>query len=148
MSNLQARNEIVINAPVSQIWAIITDTNQLDKVHPRIVKATGIWNEKNCTRICESKNGTMTEKIIEIIPEKKIVWTTESDTMGMKKTMKEIAFYFYLEAIGGNRTKVIHETHYMPANFFIRILNNVMMKKMISKLQAQTLNNIKTLAEK
>ena len=152
MNKLQARNEMVINSPVSQIWEIITDISQLHKIHPGVVKTTGAWNEKNCTRTCEminkGKKGAMTEKITEIIPEKKIIWTTERDTMGMRKMMKNISFSMYLEPMGSNRTKVINESYYKPANFLVSIMNVLMMKKMFSKTQEQILTNIKLLTEK
>ncbi|MBI4945190.1 MAG: cytochrome P460 family protein [Bacteroidetes bacterium] len=39
MSKLQARNEMVINAPISKIWAVITDINVLHKINPGVIKA-------------------------------------------------------------------------------------------------------------
>ena len=50
MSKLQARNEAIINAPVSKIWSLITDINQLHKVNPGVIKATGSMNQLNGTR--------------------------------------------------------------------------------------------------
>ena len=104
------------------------------------------------TRTCEMDNkgrkGTMTEKLIELIPEKKTVWTIENDTMGMSKMLKDPRFCFYLEKLGDNKTKVINESYYEPATFIAKIMNAVMMKKTMSKIQGQILANIKTLAEK
>jgi hypothetical protein len=77
MSNLQVRNETVINAPISKIWNIITDINMLPKVNPGVVSATGRMDKLGETRTCEIDNkgrkGTMTEKLIELIPEQKTV---------------------------------------------------------------------------
>lgn len=104
------------------------------------------------TRTCEIDNkgrkGTMTEKLIEMIPEKKTVWTIQSDTMGMSKMLKDTRFCFNLEKISDTKTRVISETYYQPANLIGRIMNSVMMKKMISKAQEQILTNIKSLTEK
>lgn len=104
------------------------------------------------TRTCDIDNkgrkGTMTEKLIELIPEKKTVWTIESDTMGMSKMLKDMQFVFNLEKLSNNKTKVVNETYYQPANLIAKIMNGLMMKKMISKAQEQILNNIKSLTEK
>lgn len=152
MSKLQARNEAIINAPVSSVWAIITDINVLHKINPGVIKASGRMDKQGETRTCEMDNkgrkGTMTEKLIELVPEKKTVWAIESDTMGMSKMLRDPRFCFYLEKIGDNKTKVINESYYEPATFVAKIMNVIMMKKMMGKIQGQILNNIKTLAEK
>ncbi len=151
MSKLQAHNEAVINAPVSSVWTIITDINLLQKVNPGVIKATGRMDKQGETRTCEMENrgkkGTMTEKLIELVPEKKTVWAIESDTMGMAKMLKDPRFCFYLEKIDEKTTKIINESYYEPANLMVRIMNALMMKKKMGQIQSQILSNIKSLAE-
>ena len=83
MSILQAKNEAIIHAPASRIWAIITDINLLHKVNPGVIQASGRMDRLGEVRTCQIVNngrkGTMTEKLIEFIPEKKTVWTEEVD---------------------------------------------------------------------
>lgn len=152
MSKLQARNEAIINAPISSIWAIITDINLLPKVNPGIIKATGRMDRQGETRTCEMNNrgkvGTMTEKLIELIPEKKTVWAIENDTMGMGKMLKEPKFCFYLEKLDDNRTRIVNESYYKPANFMVKMMNALVMKKKMGQIQEQILSNIKAIAEK
>lgn len=151
MSKLQARNEMIINASVGSIWAVITDINLLHKVNPGVVKASGRMDRQGETRTCDINNkgrkGTMTEKLIELLPETKTVWTIENDTMGMEKMLKDTRFVFHLEKISDAKTRVINETYYQPANFMAQIMNGLMMKRMISKAQWQILANIKLLTE-
>lgn len=152
MSKLQARNEAIINAPISSIWAIITDINLLHKVNPGVIKATGRMDKQGETRTCEMNNrgkvGTMTEKLIELVPEKKTVWAIENDTMGMGKMLKGPRFCFYLEKLDDNKTKIVNESYYEPANFMVKIMNALMMKKKMGEIQGQILSNIKSIAEK
>ncbi len=152
MSKLQARNEAIVNAPISSIWAIITDINLLQKVNPGVIKATGRMDKQGETRTCEMNNngrkGTMTEKLIELVPEKKTVWAIESDTMGMTKMLKDPRFCFYLEKLDDNKTKIVNESYYEPANLIVRIMNALMMKKKMGQIQGQILSNIKSIAEK
>lgn len=152
MGTLQARNEAVIHAPVSSIWSVITDINLLHKVNPGVIRATGRMDKLNETRTCEIDNkgrkGTMTERLIDLVPEKKTTWTIGSDTMGMSKMLKETRFCFTLEKVSESETKVISETYYQPANLLARIMNGMMMKKVISKAQDQILSNIRILTEK
>ncbi len=152
MNKLQARNEAIINASISSVWAVITDINLLQKVNPGVLKASGRMDKQGETRTCDfdskGRKGTMTERLVELIPEKKTVWTIESDTMGMSKMLKDTRFCFYLEKLDENRTKVINESYYQPANLFVRIMNALMMKKKMKQIQKQILSNIKSLTEK
>ncbi len=152
MSKLQARNEAVINAPIGSVWAIITDIKLLDKINPGVITATGRMDKQGETRTCEMENrgkrGTMTEKLVELVHEKKTVWVIENDSMGMGKMLKDPRFCFYLERINHNQTKIINESYYEPANLPVRIMNALMMKKKMSEIQGKILSNIKAIAEK
>ncbi|HKC35726.1 MAG TPA: SRPBCC family protein [Chitinophagaceae bacterium] len=152
MSKLQARNEAIINAPISSVWAIITDISLLHKINPGVITAVGRMDKQGETRTCEMNNrgrkGTMTEKLIELVPEKKTVWAIEGDSMGMKKMLKDPRFCFYLEKLGDNKTKIINESYYEPANLMVKIMNALMMKRKMREIQEQILSNIKSIAEK
>ncbi|MDZ4716149.1 MAG: SRPBCC family protein [Cytophagales bacterium] len=152
MSKLQARNEATINAPISSVWAIITDIKLLGKINPGVISATGRMDKQGETRTCEMENqgkkGTMTEKLVELVHEQKIVWAIESDTMGMGKMLKDPRFCFSLEKIGDSKTKIVNESYYEPANLMVRIMNALMMKTKMGEIQGQILSNIKSIAEK
>jgi len=152
MSKLQARNEKIVNAPVNRVWEVITDINMLTQITPGVLSATGRMDRQGETRTCEMQNGgqkgTMTERLIELVPRSKTVWTIEQDSMGMSKMLKETRFCFYLEQSTNGRTKIVNESYYKPANAMIRILNALFMKKKMSSIQEQILDNIKSLTEK
>ena len=152
MNTLQARNEAVINAPVESLWAAITDINSLHKINPGVIKASGRMDRQGETRTCEIENngrkGTMVERLIELVPHKKTVWTIESDTMGMSRMLNDTRFVFNLEQLNENQTKVINETYYQPTNLVAKIMNGLMMKRMIRKAQQQILSNLQSLTEK
>ena|SRR5258708_23810314 len=152
MSKLQVRAEAIIHASIADIWSVITDIEVLHKVNPGVVKATGTMNFLNSTRTCEIDNkgrkGTMTERLIELVPGARTVWTIESDTMGMSKMLKDTRFCFNLERISDTETRVVNETWYRPANMIAKVMNGVMMKGMILKAQETILNNIRSLTEK
>ncbi len=151
MSKLQARNEATINAPISSVWAIITDIKLLDKINPGVITASGRMDRQGETRTCEMENrgkrGTMTEKLVDLIFEQKTVWVIENDSMGMGKMLIEPRFCFYLEKIDDNKTKIINESYYDPANLLVRIMNALMIKRKMGEIQQQILSNIKLIAE-
>lgn len=137
MSTLQARNEAIINTPVESIWAIITDIGILHKVNPGVVKASGRMDVQGETRTCEINNngrkGTMIEKLIEMVPQ--------------KEELSDKRFIFNLETLA-DKTKVVNESYYKPANLIAKIMNGLMMKRMILKAKEQILSNMKLLTEK
>ena len=151
MSKLQVKNEAVISAPINSIWAIITDIDLLPKVNPGVLKATGRMDKEGETRIVEisinGKNGTFTEKLIELVPEKKTVWTIEKDTMNMSNMLKDNRFVFILEKIDDNKTRVTNETFYQPANLIAKIMSALMIRRTFGKMQDNMLSNIRTLSE-
>ncbi len=151
MSILQARNEKMIAAPVQKVWSIITDISLLPKINPGVMSASGRMDLEGATRTCEMNNngrtGSMTEKLVELVPQKSTVWSIEHDTMGMKKMIHDSRFCFYLEAIDENQTKITNESYYTPANFLIKLMNSLMMKKKMGQIQDQILTNIKNIAE-
>jgi len=151
MSKLQARNEIIINAPVNRVWSVITDINLLPKINPGVVSVTGTMDKQGETRTCQMDNkgrkGTMTERLIELVPEQKTVWTIEEDTMGMKKMLNGTRFCFYLEKIENNRTKLINESYYQPNSLIGKIMNALMMKRMMGNIQNRILHNVKIQVE-
>ena len=152
MSKLQAHNEAIVNAPISRVWAIITDISLLDKINPGVITATGRMDKQGETRTCEMNNrgrkGTMTEKLVELVHEKKTVWVIESDSMGMGKMLRDPRFCFYLEKLGDAKTKIINESYYEPATLMVKIMNSLVMKKKMGQIQSKILSNIKTIAEK
>lgn len=89
----------------------------------------------------------MTEKLVELVHEQKTVWTIENDSMGMGKMLKDPRFCFYLERIGDNKTKIVNESYYEPANLIVSIMNTLMMKKKMGDIQGKILTNIKSIAE-
>jgi len=151
MSTLQAKNEIVVNAPIKVVWAAITSIDLLPKINPGVLSASGRMDVQGAIRTCEmmnrGKTGTMTEKLVELVPDKKTVWVIESDSMGMSKMLKKPRFCFYLEKVDDRKTKIVNESYYVPANAMIRIMNALFMKKKMGQIQQQILDNIKSLTE-
>ena len=152
MSKPQTKCEAVINAPVNNIWALITDINQLTRLNRGAVKATGRMDKQGETRTVDvnlnGRAGTFTERLIELVPGEKTVWTIENDTMGIGKMLKETRFVTRLEKIDESKTKVTNETYYQPLNLIAGVMSALMVKPAFGKMQEQILGNIKALTEK
>lgn len=151
MNKPKVRNEAIIHAPIKAIWAVLTDITQLHRVNPGVIKATGRMDMQGETRTCEIKNngrvGTMTERLLELVPEKRTVWTIEQENMGFSKMLKQTRFCFNLEKVDESKTRVTNETYYEPANFLAKIMSELVIKKNLRKTQEQILSNIRSITE-
>ena len=151
MSKLQAKNQLEMNAPAQKVWKVITDINQLHKINPGVVKATGTMNELGGTRNCEmsmrGKRGILVERLVELVPEKSTVWEMVSDDMGLSKMLKNVRYHFTLEKVSETKSRLTAESYYEPATFFGGIMNALMMKKMFSKGQDTILKNINSIVQ-
>ena len=151
MSKLQAKNQLEMNAPAEKVWKVITDINQLHKINPGVVNATGTMNELGGTRNCEmsmrGKKGVLVERLVELVPEKRTVWEMVSDDMGLSKMLKNVRYHFTLEKISDSKSLLTAESYYVPATFFGSIMNALMMKKMFSKGQDTILKNINSIVQ-
>ena len=151
MSKLQAKNQLEMNAPAQKVWEVITDINQLHKINPGVVKATGKMNELGSTRTCEmsmrGKKGVLVERLVEFVPQTRTVWEMVSDDMGLGKMLKNVRYHFTLKKVNEGKSRLTAESYYEPANFFGTIMNVLMMKKMFSKGQDTILKNINSVVQ-
>jgi len=65
----------------------------------------------------------------------------------MSRMLKDTRFCF-LEKLEDNKTKIVNESYYKPANLMVKIMNALMMKKKMGEIQGQILSNIKSISEK
>jgi hypothetical protein len=62
--------------------------------------------------------------------------------------LKGTRFSFILEKLEDGKTRVVNESWYQPANPLVSIMNTLMMKKKMRKIQEQILGNIRSISEK
>jgi uncharacterized protein YndB with AHSA1/START domain len=151
MGQLQSSKQMIIHAPADQVWKIITDIDLLPKVTPDVLKAKGDMTRPGETRTIEFRSRGLirktTERLIDMVPQKLLVWQLESDTQLFTSQFRDTRFCFYLQKAGDFKTNVVCETCYTPATHLGEILNIVAVRKMETRRQSDMLSNIKSLAE-
>lgn len=145
--------EIVINAPVRQIWTVVDDSANLPRWCGFFVKQTDGGPEKlNATRHCHVEMGgqqsEVWERTVDYELEQRIFWTMERDTGGLiGKILRTFVFGFKLEKSANNATRVVFEQYYQPANFLTHLLLITLMKPKMGKTNQQLLQSLKTYVE-
>jgi hypothetical protein len=147
----QGQDELIMNATVNDIWNVLIDGTLLSKWMPMVKHTTSGIEALNEVRYCDvdmnGRKGKVSEKCVLYDEKKEIGWVMLTDELGIGKMFNNFSFSFELIPINDNKTKVIGKGYADPKNFFARIMNAVMMRRMSSKIRIKALNGMKKLAE-
>jgi hypothetical protein len=144
----QAKQSVIINAPLEKVWEYNQDLSKIADYHPRVNKVDLIsgkqFREPGVAYKCHLKDGknTCVEKDIEIIPMEKIVTVFPSDTMGLTKLLPDYMVESTLEKVDDKTTKVEISHFYSDSGFKVRLLNFIIKSK-ISRETNDTLKGMK-----
>jgi hypothetical protein len=89
----RSKQEVIINAPLEEVWSFSMDLTKIPELHPRVVKVAG-------------GKHTCIEKDIEIVPLQKIVTVLPEDTFGISKILRDYRVETTFQALGNRSTKV------------------------------------------
>lgn len=130
----------VVNAPVADVWSSWDDFGNIERFNPNIKKSFLIENSKDtglgATRQCDFTDGKnyIQERIIEYIPQKKMVVDIYDGTVPLKSATAKIE----LNLAGEDMTEVVFTMNFVPKMGLIgRILIPIMklqFRKDIGKL--------------
>jgi uncharacterized protein YndB with AHSA1/START domain len=124
-------DELVVRAPISDVWAAIKDPVAHAGWHPFL---TGIEGEHAlaATRACSvdvgGKQGTTRERCVEEERERRIVWAIEEDSTGFSRMVSDWRAGFGLE-LAGAETRVVAESVFRPRSVLIRIMSPIVKRK-------------------
>lgn len=152
---LQGRSEIVIQAPLAQIWRILEDSEvNLPRLWPMVQRcaiASGGKERVGAVRTCDvawvGRTGQTVERCIESVPNRKLSHAIEQDSFGFTRMLSDFWFSFVLEPQGAEVTLVRVETHYGPKGLRGRVMSALMIKRKFREVRETALVNLKELAE-
>jgi uncharacterized protein YndB with AHSA1/START domain len=125
-----------IDAPVSEVWATWDDFANIDKFNPNLNRSFLIGDNGptglGATRQCDLEDGKnyIQERIIEYVPDKKIVVDIYNGTLPLKSAKAEIQ----MTAVGPNRTELNFTMHFVPKMGLLGRLMVPLMKPQFKKL--------------
>lgn len=130
----------VVDAPVSEVWASWDDFGNIERFNPNVKKSFLIDGSKvtglGATRQCDFADGKnyIQERIVEYIPQKKMVVDIYNGTVPLKSATAQIE----LNSISDHTTEVIFTMNFVPKmGLFGRLLIPLMkpqFRKDIGKL--------------
>jgi ligand-binding SRPBCC domain-containing protein len=148
----RSKQEVVINAPLEEVWAFSMDLTKIPTFHPRVVKVDLLsgkaQREPGVAYQCHLAGGkhTCIEKDIEIVPMEKIVTVLPEDTFGISKILSDYIVETTFHPVSDSSTRVEISHYYSTNNLKAKLLNLIGKRKMARETQ-DMLNAVKRVIE-
>ena len=150
----QGSDQITINTSAHEIWGFLVDPLMIPKWNSlvRDVSVPGGQREhegavRSCEVECGGREGLVTERCVECIPNEKLTHVLEADDLGISRMFSDFAFSATLSAAGGGATQLRLETYYRPKGALAQVLNLFVMRQKFGGTRRQMLAGLKELCE-
>jgi uncharacterized membrane protein len=148
----RSKQEVVINTPLEEVWALSMDLTKIPTFHPRVVKVDLLsgkaQREAGVAYQCHLKGGkhSCVEKDIEIVPMEKIVTILPEDTFGINKILPDYVVETTFHRMSDSSTRVEISHHYSTKTLKAKLLNLIAKWKIARETQ-DMLNAVKRVIE-
>jgi uncharacterized protein YndB with AHSA1/START domain len=141
----QGEDDIVINAPITAVWRLISDSQELERWGPpvrqvsvldrpeilgsrRIVVAEftsggGVVTAAESEHAAKKKTANFEERRIVHIDGRKVGYRIEKENIGMFRMISDVGYTTELEPLGEDRTRVIWRFFHRPRGVFGTVMN-------------------------
>lgn len=147
--------EIVVDAPLKRVWEVGEDLTLIPEYHPEVDKVDLIAGQAKralgtryqCNILEGRRAGSCVEEVVACEPERMLATRMVSDTWGIHRMLTD----FTVEATVSRRTEAStvlkFEGFYEPAGFKNRVLNALVLRRVLRRRSLAVLNGIKRIAE-
>jgi uncharacterized protein YndB with AHSA1/START domain len=125
-----------LDAPRDVVWAILADSASLPEwaavVQEVTSRATGpeeVGSVRECRVDFAGRQGTIGERCVELVPDSRIGYVVDHDSLGFNKMFADYGFTLTLTDAGPKRTTVVMDTYYTPRNVLTAAMNLVVMRR-------------------
>jgi hypothetical protein len=151
----QWKATIRINATPKRVWEIVDDISLIPQYHPEVGKvdllsgqskrAVGVKYQCN---ILEGRKGSCVEEVVEYIPNHKLSTAMPEDTWGLSEMFADFIVDTTVLPQGDNSAILQFEAYYNPVALKNKLLNVLLLRRVMRKRAVKTMGGIKRLAEK
>lgn len=150
----QIRRSLEIAAPTKAVWAILEDSTLLpqwaavvEEVTCRVPGREEVGSIRDCRVDFAGRKGTIVERCVELIPNTKVAYVVDDDSLGFNRMFTDYGFTITLENAGVQRTTVRMDTYYTPRSIVTAAMNSLMMRRKFSVSVDGLLQGLRRLAE-
>lgn len=154
-SNVQWQVETTIEAPVAKVWEAIEDLTLIPSYHPEVGEVDFLSGQTRrapgvsykCI-VSKGLKGWCVEKVVEHIPMAKTSVSIPEDSWGLGKMFKDfLAEITVTPKEDGATTLVMLYAYYHPKGPLMRLINTLLLRRIMQKRAHQTFTGLKKMVE-
>ncbi len=151
---LQWRTSVTVHASRERVWAIGDDLSRIPEYHPEVGKVELLSGQRTravgvryrCT-VLEGRKGSCVEEVVGYVPGERMTTAFPEDTWGLGEMLRDFRVETILVPRGEGETELILEARYEPVGWKNRLLNALVLRRLMARRARRTLEGIQRLAE-
>jgi uncharacterized protein YndB with AHSA1/START domain len=151
----QVTRTVEVDAEPAAIWRVIADSALLPQWAGVVKDVTylgeaqeGVGMTRHCNVELGGRSGTMTERCVEFVPNRRAGYVVDDDTLGFNRMLRDYGFTLTLEPRSHVTTALRIDTYYTPRNPPYALLNRLVLKQRMRKIVDGLLQGLKQLSER
>src|SRR6266511_529128 len=137
------------------IWGVIADSRLLPDWAGVVTDVTylgegqeGVGMTRRCNVELGGHTGTMTERCVEFVPNRRAGYVVDDDTLGFSRMLVDYGFTITLEPRSDRTTVLRIDTYYTPRNPLYALLNRLVLRGRMRSTVDGLLQGLKEISER
>jgi uncharacterized protein YndB with AHSA1/START domain len=152
----QGRDEIIVEAPASRVWPLVTDSRHLPEWGPPVESVEvvsgsdapeGLGSRRRIQARFGGKRGYIVEERIEHDEGRKIAYLIQEESFGMSRVMRDAGFSMEVVPVGHEQTRIVFSVFWTPNGLVGALMNRLVLRRAQRKNRLAALAALKALAE-
>jgi hypothetical protein len=151
----QVSRTVQVAAGPAAIWGVIADSRLLPDWAGVVTDVTylgegqeGVGMTRRCNVELGGHTGTMTERCVEFVPNRRAGYVVDDDTLGFSRMLVDYGFTITLDPRPDRTTALRIDTYYTPRNPLYTLLNRLLLQRRMGKLVDGLLQGLKQTSER
>jgi hypothetical protein len=151
----QVTRTVQVATDPAAIWGVIADSRLLPQWAGVVKDVTylgeteeGVGMTRHCNVELGGRTGTMTERCVEFLPNRRAGYVVDDDTLGFHRMLVDYGFTITLEPRSDRTTTLRIDTYYTPRNRLYGLLNQLVLRRRLGRTVDGLLEGLKEISER
>jgi uncharacterized protein YndB with AHSA1/START domain len=151
----QVTRTVQVATDPAAVWGVIADSTLLPQWAGIVTDVTylgeteeGVGMTRHCNVELGGRTGTMTERCVEFLPNRRAAYVVDDDTLGFHRMLVDYGFTITLDQRSDRTTALRIDTYYTPRTPLYALLNRLVLQRRMGKLIDGLLQGLKQISER